>query len=241
MSNLSELERTLGITFADKSLLHRALIHRSYLNENPDLPLTDNERLEFLGDALLDFVSAEYLYQRFPEMQEGQMTSLRAALVREESLADFARALDLGQHLFLGHGEEASGGGERSPILCAAFESLAGAIFLDRGLDAARHFILRFIEPALGRILQERLDRDAKSLLQELSQGRWQLTPLYQTVAERGPDHAKEFTVEVLIGDQIYGRGVGRSKQAAEREAARAALEALETLPPENAPPSSSS
>jgi len=231
MPNLSELEQTLKITFADKSLLHRALIHRSYLNENPDLPLTDNERLEFLGDALLDFVSAEYLYHRFPEMREGQMTSLRAALVREETLADFARALRLGQHLFLGHGEEASGGRERSPILCAAFEALAGAIFLDQGLEAARKFLLGFIEPAVARILQERLDRDPKSLLQELSQGRWQLTPVYRTVAERGPDHAKEFTVEVLIGEEVYGRGVGRSKKAAEEEAARAALEALESLP----------
>ncbi|HID87365.1 MAG TPA: ribonuclease III [Anaerolineae bacterium] len=231
MPNLSELEQTLKITFADKSLLHHALIHRSYLNENPDLPLTDNERLEFLGDALLDFVSAEYLYHRFPEMREGQMTSLRAALVREETLADFARALRLGQHLFLGHGEEASGGRERSPILCAAFEALAGAIFLDQGLEAARKFLLGFIEPAVARILQERLDRDPKSLLQELSQGRWQLTPVYRTVAERGPDHAKEFTVEVLIGEEVYGRGVGRSKKAAEEEAARAALEALESLP----------
>lgn len=231
MSDLSELEQTLGITFADKSLLHRALIHRSYLNENPDLPLTDNERLEFLGDALLDFVSAEYLYDRFPEMQEGQMTSLRAALVREESLADFARALKLGQYLFLGHGEEASGGRGRSPILCAAFEALAGAIFLDQGLEVTKDFILRFIKPALGRILQERLDKDAKSLLQELSQGRWQLTPIYRTVAEHGPDHAKEFTVKVLIGGKVYGQGVGRSKQAAEQDAAHVALESLESHP----------
>ncbi|MFQ6058358.1 MAG: ribonuclease III [Anaerolineae bacterium] len=231
MSNLSELEQTLGITFTDKSLLQRALIHRSYLNENPDLPLTDNERLEFLGDALLDFVSAEYLYHRFPEMREGQLTSLRAALVKEETLADFARTLNLCQYLFLGRGEEASGGRERSPLLCAAFEALAGAIFLDQGLEAAIAFLLRFMEPAVERIMRERLDRDAKSMLQELSQGQWQLTPVYRTVAEHGPDHAKEFTVEVLIGDQVYGRGVGRSKQAAEREAARAALERLESQP----------
>jgi ribonuclease-3 len=229
MSNLSELEQTLGLTFADKSLLYRALIHRSYLNENPDLPLTDNERLEFLGDALLDFVSAEYLYNRFPEMQEGQMTSLRAALVREEALADFARELKLGQYLFLGHGEEASGGRKRSPLLCATFEALAGAIFLDQGLEAAGDFTLRFIEPALGRILQERLDRDAKSMLQELSQGAWQLTPIYRTVAEHGPDHAKEFTVEVVIGETVRGQGTGRSKQAAEQDAARTALEKLES------------
>ena len=224
MSDLADLEESLGITFSDKSLLQRALIHRSYLNENPDFPLPDNERLEFLGDAILDFVTAESLYNRFPEMREGDLTSLRAALVREETLADLATALNLGQYLYMGHGEAEGGGRERPAILCAAFEALVGAIFLDQGLTVTKEFLNKLMELKLRRLAQDRMEKDPKSLLQELSQGRWRLTPVYRTVAERGPDHAKEFTVEVLIGGEVYGRGVGHSKQAAEQEAARMAL-----------------
>lgn len=225
MSHPIELEASLGTTFSDKSLLQRALTHRSYLNENPDSPLEDNERLEYLGDAILDFITAEYLYHRFPEMDEGQLTSIRAALVREETLADFASLLNLGAYLQLGKGEEAAGGRKRSPILCAGFEALVGALWLDQGLEASRAFIHRLIEPAVEKILREELDKDPKSQLQELTQGRWQLTPRYRTVAERGPDHAKVFTVEVVVGGDILGRGEGRSKQLAEQEAARAALQ----------------
>ena len=224
MSDLADLEESLGITFSDKSLLQRALIHRSYLNENPDFPLPDNERLEFLGDAILDFVTAESLYNCFPEMREGDLTNLRAALVREETLADFATALNLGQYLYMGHGEAESGGRERPAILCATFEALVGAIFLDQGLTVTKKFLNKLMETKLRRLAQDRMEKDPKSLLQELSQGRWRLTPVYRTVAERGPDHAKEFTVEVLIGGEVYGRGVGHSKQAAEQEAARMAL-----------------
>lgn len=224
MSDLADLEESLGITFSDKSLLQRALIHRSYLNENPDFPLPDNERLEFLGDAILDFVTAESLYNCFPEMREGDLTNLRAALVREETLADFATALNLGQYLYMGHGEAESGGRERPAILCATFEALVGAIFLDQGLPVTKKFLNKLMETKLRRLAQDRMEKDPKSLLQELSQGRWRLTPVYRTVAERGPDHAKEFTVEVLIGGEVYGRGVGHSKQAAEQEAARMAL-----------------
>jgi len=224
MSDFADLEETLGITFSDKSLLQRALIHRSYLNENPDFPLPDNERLEFLGDAILDFVTAESLYNRFPEMREGDLTNLRAALVREETLADLATALNLGQYLYMGRGEAEGGGQERPAILCAAFEALVGAIFLDQGLTVTKEFLNKLMELKLRRLAQDQMEKDPKSLLQELSQERWRLTPVYRTVAERGPDHAKEFTVEVLIGDEIYGRGVGHSKQAAEQEAARIAL-----------------
>jgi ribonuclease-3 len=224
---VQELEEKLGFTFHDRLLLLQALTHRSYLNENPDAPQSDNERLEFLGDAFLDFVAARYLYDRFPEMQEGELTSLRAALVRSTTLARFARELDLGRYLFLGRGEEASGGRERFPLLCAAFEALAGAILLDQGFAAAESFVRRFLEPAVDRIVANRLGKDAKSELQELSQGRWQLTPVYRTVAERGPDHAKEFTVEVLIGDRVFGRGTGRNKQSAAQQAAREALKVL--------------
>jgi len=227
MSNLPELEKTLGITFTDKSLLQRALTHRSYLNENPDYPLSDNERLEFLGDAVLDFLTAKYLYNRFPEMAEGQLTSLRAALVKRETLAQFAGALNLGQYLLLSRGEEESGGRKREATLCAAFEALTGAVLLDQGLQAAEDFALRCIEPEVKRILEEERYKDAKSTLQELTQGQLQLTPVYRTVAERGPDHAKEFTVEVLVGDEVCGRGIGPSKQVAEQEAAKVALQRM--------------
>ena len=230
MSNLSELEKTLGITLTDKSLLQRALTHRSYLNENPEYPLSDNERLEFLGDAVLDFLTAKYLYNRFPEMAEGQLTSLRAALVKRETLAQFAVTLNLGQYLLLSRGEEEGGGRKREATLCAAFEALMGAILLDQGLQAAEDFALRCIEPEVKRILEEERYKDAKSTLQELTQGQLQLTPVYRIVAERGPDHAKEFTIEVLVGDEIYGRGIGPSKQVAEQEAAKVALQRIRLL-----------
>jgi ribonuclease-3 len=227
-TQLATLETGLGLKFADKSLLQRALTHRSYLNENPHYPLEDNERLEFLGDAVLDFLTGEYLYHRFPEMHEGDLTSLRSALVRRDTLARFARQLQLGEHLLMGHGEAESGGRERSATLCAAIEALVGAVYLDQGLPAVETLMVPLIEPETARILRESLDKDSKSLLQETAQATWQLTPRYRTVDEVGPDHAKEFTVEVMIGDRAFGRGVGRSKQLAAQAAASAALERIE-------------
>ncbi len=226
--NLSELESTLGFVFEDKSLLQRALTHRSYLNENAHLPWLDNERLEFLGDSILGFVVAEYLYHRFPEMKEGDLTSLRAALVRGQTLAEYAEELSLGPHLLISRGEEAAHGRSRPALLAATFEAVIGALYLDRGLEAVRSLILRVVEPKTLSIIQERLDRNAKSLLQELSQGRMKVTPVYRTVSTSGPDHAREFTVQVLLGDRVYGVGHGRNKQTAEQEAARTAIAALE-------------
>lgn len=226
--SLPDLEASLGLVFQDKSLLQRALTHRSYLNENPDLPWLDNERLEFLGDAILGFVTAEHLYHRFPEMKEGDLTSLRAALVRGETLAEFAAELNVGPYLYISRGEEAGRGRARPALLAATFEAILGALFLDRGLDAARMLIVRMINAKTQRILQERLDRNSKSLLQELSQGRFKVTPVYRLVETRGPDHAREFTVEAVLGDRVYGIGHGRNKQTAEQEAARAAIELLE-------------
>ncbi len=231
--NLADLEASLGLVFKDKSLLQRALTHRSYLNENPTLPWLDNERLEFLGDSILGFVTAEYLYHRFPEMKEGDLTSLRAALVRGETLAEYSAQIGLGQHLLISRGEESAGGRSRRALLAGTFEAVVGAIYLDHGLDAARQFILGLVEAKTPEIVQERLDRNSKSLLQELSQGRLKLTPVYRTVQTRGPDHAREFTVEVLLGERVYGVGQGRNKQAAEQEAARAALDELERSVPE--------
>ncbi len=226
--NLEKLESRLGLEFEDKSLLQRALTHRSYLNENPGLPWLDNERLEFLGDSILGFVVAEFLYHRFPEMNEGDLTSLRAALVRGRTLAEYAQDLDLGPQLLISRGEEAAGGRSRPALLAATFEAIVGALYLDHGLDAVRSLILRLTAAKTESIIEERLDRNAKSVLQELSQGRLRVTPVYHTIQARGPDHAREFTVEVLLGDLVYGTGQGRNKQAAEQEAARAAIAQLE-------------
>jgi ribonuclease-3 len=226
------LESTLGFTFADKSLLRRALTHSSYLNENPEIGGLDNERLEFLGDAVLGFIIAEHLYHRCPEMREGELTNLRAALVKRETLALLAANLGLGDYLFLSRGEAERGGRQRPAILCAALEALIGATFLDSGPEAAKQVVLRLIEPQLERLTRGELALDAKSLLQQVSQGRWRITPSYRTMAESGPDHAKEFTVEAIIGGRVIGRGTGRTKQAAEQEAARAALEALDREEP---------
>ncbi|MGB8643625.1 MAG: ribonuclease III [Anaerolineae bacterium] len=226
--NLAELETSLGLVFEDKSLLQRALTHRSFLNENPNLPWLDNERLEFLGDSILGFVTAEYLYHHFPEMKEGDLTSLRAALVRGETLAEYAQNMGLGPHLMVSHGEEAAGGRTRRALLAGTFEAIVGAIYLDQGLEGARRIIWRIIEPKTIEIVHERLDRNAKSLLQELSQGQLKVTPTYRTVQTRGPDHAREFTVEVVLGEKVYGIGHGRNKQTAEQQAAQTALQELE-------------
>jgi ribonuclease-3 len=226
--NLNDLEATLGFVFDDKSLLQRALTHRSYLNENPDMPWLDNERLEFLGDSILGFVTAEHLYHRFPEMKEGDLTSLRAALVRGQTLAEFSTQLDLGPYLFISRGEETGRGRARPALLAATFEAILGALYLDQGIEAARALVVRMIDGKVQSIVQERLDRNAKSLLQELSQGRLKLTPVYRLVEMHGPDHAREFTVQAVLGERVYGVGQGRNKQAAEQEAARAAISQLE-------------
>lgn len=228
MNQLDELEQNLGIGFDDKSLLLRALVHRSYTNEHPEFHLEDNERLEFLGDAVLNFLTAEYLYNRFPELAEGPLTSLRAALVRRATLARFALRFDLGHHLLMGVGEAATGGRGRPATLCAAFEALVGGLYLDQGLDAVRRLLEPLIKPEVARTLRDRSDKDHKSLLQELAQGRLQLTPRYRTVGSSGPEHEKEFTVQVSIGGTVYSQGRGRSKQEAAQHAARQALELLE-------------
>jgi ribonuclease-3 len=205
-------------------LLQRALTHRSFLNESQEAGLQDNERLEFLGDAVLDFVVGAYLYDRFPAMDEGELTALRAALVRTRTLAGFARQLDLGSSLRLGFGEAGSGGRERTPTLCAAFEAVVGAVVLDQGLEAVTHLMARLMEPALHEILEKSLHKDAKSEFQVWAQGERNITPAYRVVAEEGPDHAKTFTVEVLLEEEVWGQGKGRSKQVAAQAAAADAI-----------------
>ena len=223
-------ENALGLVFTDKALLQRALTHRSYLNENHDRAAEDNERLEFLGDAVLDFVVGEDLFERFPDEDEGTLTSLRAALVCTRALADFAGQIELGGHLLLGHGEDEGGGRQRPAVLCGAFEALVGALYLDQGLDSVRAFVMPLFRPALEHILRHDLDKDAKSVLQELSQANLGYTPRYPTVQASGPDHDKVFTVAATINGVVYGRGQGRSKQLAAQTAAAAALQRLQAV-----------
>lgn len=227
MLNHGALQGILGIQFKDESLLQQALVHRSYLNENPVLHLISNERLEFLGDAVLGFVVADELYSRFPEFSEGELTKLRAALVRGETLSRIASALQLGEYLYLGHGEEESGGRSRPRNLSCTLEAVIGAVFLDQGFDIARSFILKLLGNEFDGVVEDRLIDDYKSRLQQLIQSDRKITPVYRTIEEIGPDHAKVFTVEVLAGDIVLGRGSGHSKRAAEMDAARQALQVL--------------
>jgi len=220
------LQNQLGVTFNDPSLLKQAFVHRSYLNENPDFLLESNERLEFLGDALLGFVVAEDLYCRFSAMNEGEMTKLRSALVRQDSLARVASSLRLGDYLYLGQGEEKGGGRRRPRNLACTLEALIGAIFIDQGLINTRDFILRTFSCCLQQLIEEGL-ADYKSRLQELAQAKRQEKPLYRLVEVKGPDHDKIFLVDVTIGGEILGTGSGKSKQSAEKEAARHALESM--------------
>ncbi len=221
-----EFAARLGLPFRNLSLLTRALTHRSYINEHPEA-VEDNERLEFLGDAILDFVVGDWLYHHMPEMPEGRLTSLRAALVRNTQLAEFARQLGLGRALRLGHGEAGSGGRERYNVLGSAFEALVGALYLDQGLEAVQSFVEPLLTAGVKLILQENRDRDPKSLFQEYMQARGIGTPTYQIVDISGPDHEREYTVQALVGDTVYGEGKGPSKQYASKAAARNALENL--------------
>jgi ribonuclease-3 len=227
-----DFARKAGLAFRDPGLLWRALTHRSYLNEHSDA-LEDNERLEFLGDAALDFLSAAWLYRRFPEMDEGKLTRLRSALVRTEQLAAFARELALGEVLLLGRGEEASGGRSRDLLLCGAFEAVLGALVVDQGIDAVAAFVEPRLELAAKAILDEDAQIDPRSLLQIWAQAERGETPRYRTVDARGPDHARLFVVEVLVGGEALGRGEGRSKQEAAHQAAADALARIPHLAPD--------
>lgn len=226
-SGVDALQRALGYRFRDSTLLRRALTHPSYVNEHPEHVARDNQRLEFLGDAVIDFVAAAWVYSNYAEFAEGRMTRLRAALVRTETLAQLARGVGIGRVLWLGRGEEEAGGRTRNPNLCDAFEAVVGAIYLDGGMAAAQAVVEQFLGPVARTTLDQAADHDAKSRLQEWSQAEKKVTPRYRIVSERGPDHAKVFEAQVLLGDRVVGQGSGRSKQAAEQDAAEAALELL--------------
>ena len=219
--NLESVEKKTGYHFHDKNLLRHAMTHSSYINEKHLRKVDCNERLEFLGDAVLELVSSEYLFFGNPEMPEGQMTKQRASMVCEKALAFCARELELGEYLLLGKGEDATGGRKRESITSDAMEALIGAIYLDGGFANAKEFILKHI---LNDLEGKRLFYDSKTILQEIVQGKMEQTINYQLLKEEGPDHNKQFQVGVLIGDIQYGTGNGRTKKAAEQDAAYQAI-----------------
>ena len=221
-----ELAQRLNLVFDDYLLLSRALTHRSFLNEHPEA-IEDNERLEFLGDAVLDFMVGAWLYNRFPEMAEGALTRFRSALVRTEQLADFAQKINLGNAMRLGRGEAGSGGRQRRALLCATFEALVGALYLDQGIDAVNNFVEPFLDSVADQIIVSGSIQDPKSQLQEWTQARGLGAPTYRTTAAHGPDHEKTFEVEVLVNGTLYGHGTGNSKQLAAKAAAREAIKSL--------------
>jgi len=223
-----DLEHDLALKFKDPALLRQALIHSSFLNENPGIGMGSNERLEFLGDAALGIVVAHQLYAAYPEVDEGRLTELRAHLVRRDTLARAAERLNLGDYLQLGRGEDAAGGRQRPTNLARAYEALVGAIFLDGGIVRARTFIKRSLGHDFAALRERGMPSDPKSRLQEVIQSRWQTTPSYKLLKTEGPDHARRFTVQVVVSGKPLGTGEGRSKQMAEKEAAQHALEAIE-------------
>ena len=222
--NLARLQESIGYQFSDKKLLEQAVTHRSYLNENPTWPTGHNERLEFLGDAVLELVVTEYLYEHYPQTPEGEMTNWRAALVNAITLSAITGEFDLNAYLFLSRGEARDMGRARQYILANAMESLIGAMYLDGGYEPCKVFIGRFILTKLPDIISKKLYRDPKSLLQEEAQERIGVTPIYRVMEEWGPDHARQFKIGVYLGKELAGEGQGQSKQDAQQAAAEDAL-----------------
>lgn len=237
-ADLAQFEALLDEPFRDKALLQRAFVHRSYMNEVDDDTLSDNERLEFLGDSVLGFVVSELLYQLFPEYHEGDLTSLRSALVQQKTLAKLARQLHLGDYLLLGKGEEESGGRTRPVTLCATFEAVLGALYRDQGIEAVKSFLLPLVCIEMERVLRTQLAKDPKSRLQEWVQSQLGMRPRYETLESVGPDHDKVFTMQVNINGTPCGVGSGRSKQSATQAAAAMALSRLGQDAPEYEPDS---
>ena len=225
---LSEIESRLGVTFRNRSLLELALVHRSYLNENTDLAPDSNERLEFLGDAVIDLAVGRELFERLPDATEGSLTARRSLAVRGDALARVARQLLLGEALLLGSGEQAAGGADRTGNLAGVFEAVVGAVLLDQGQAAATEFTLRALEDEIEAAIDAESPKDPKSLLQEFAQSRGDEPPEYRVTGFVGPDHERVWHVEAVLAGRVVARGQGRRKLDAEREAAGAALSELE-------------
>lgn len=229
LKNIEDAQKKLGVEFKDPALLKVALTHRSYLNESKGIT-EHNERLEFLGDAVLELITTEYLFSTLPDRAEGELTSFRAALVRTESLAEVSTNLKIGENIFMSKGEEATGGRTRPYILANTFEALLGAMYKDQGYDLPKKFVLENLIPKIDKIIELRLDIDNKSKLQEISQEELKITPVYELAGENGPDHDKTFEMSVLIGEIVFGKGKGANKQEAAQNAAKEALENWEPL-----------
>ena len=217
MKSIKEFQQEIGYEFKDESLLKQALTHSSYANEKHMKRLSDNERLEFLGDAILEAVSSEFLFLNYKELPEGDLTRLRASMVCEPTLAFCTKDIELGQYVFLGKGEDLTGGRQRKSVLSDAMEAVIGAIFLDGGFDEAKRFILTYI---MKDIEHKRMFYDSKTILQEVCQGQFKQNVSYELLSESGPDHAKTLTVQVLVGNEVLGVGTGNTKKSAEQEAA---------------------
>lgn len=223
--NLKLLETKIGYTFKNQNLLTQALTHRSYINENRNKNLSSNERLEFLGDAILETWASLRLYRQFPSSPEGDLTNLRSLLVRTESLCQTALKINLGDFILLSRGEEAHGGRLNQSILADTFESLIGAIYLDGKSEDADSFLDHLLLPSLKAIADQKIIKDPKSYYQEIAQNKFNITPHYISISEAGPDHAKNFTVGVYLGEKLISQGSGNSKQRAEEAAAILATE----------------
>jgi ribonuclease-3 len=223
--DFAQFEKAAGLSFKDKALLRQAFTHRSYLNENRNLHIDHNERLEFLGDAVLELIVTDYLYHKYPNKPEGELTSYRSSLVNSTTLADVATKLKINDYLLLSHGESKDTGRARTYILANTFEAVLGAIYLDQGYDSAKEFISQHIFHLIDEIVEKGAWIDAKSRFQEMAQEYVGITPSYKTMKETGPDHDKHFTVGVYLGNEHVTSGDGRSKQEAEQNAAKKGLE----------------
>lgn len=230
MSNLNEFEKSTNIIFKNKNLLQQAFIHRSYINENNGLKLSHNERLEFLGDAVLELAVTDYLYTKYPDRDEGELTAYRSALVNAVIIGEVAQTLGMNEYLLLSKGEAKDVGRARSYILANTYEAYVGAVYIDQGYEKAENFIANTLFGKIDAIVSKKLWRDAKSLIQEKSQEYLNITPSYKVINESGPDHDKYFTVGIFFGNDCIAEGKGKSKQEAEQSAAREALEIKEWL-----------
>ncbi len=228
MANLSAFQNILGFTFKEESLLKEALTHRSYLNEHPSWPLSHNERLEYLGDAVLELVVSRFLFEKFSDFPEGKLTGLRAALVNYRMLSKVASEISLDKFILMSKGESKDSVKAKEIIMANAMEALIGAVYMDSGYDSAEKFINKFVLSHLDEVVNLGLDKDAKSLLQELAQEKEKVTPTYRVLKEEGPDHKRTFYVGVFFGEEMMERGVGSSKQEAETNAAENAIKTLE-------------
>src|SRR3989344_8955174 len=222
IKNFLELEELLDIKFKDDNILEKEFLRRSYLNEHKNFHLPSNEKLEFLGDSVLSLITSVYLYKNYPHLKEGDYTEIKAAVVRTESLAESAKSINLGNYLYLSRGQNRELGRQNKNILADCFEALIAAIFIDASFESAYNFVLKYLfSDKLDRLISNRLYLSPKSSLQEYTQAKFRITPIYKIIDEKGPDHNRIFKIEVIIKGKKYGTGLGKSKKEAEEEAAR--------------------